>query len=154
MKYLLRLCGLVTVLLIVLTACNRDMGISTTSQSVTISEETINATWYEISSYPRVEDIEVDLQPNQVVIKGRLTPLGDMAYDAKITLTPIVMRGIVTWKDEEIMVEPFNPLAEQRTQVKTAFLDSWTNFVKSHYGEKWITAVTITDTEIIYSLGQ
>jgi hypothetical protein len=150
------LVALLTTLVIILAGCNRDVGVSINGDalSITVSESAINSAWRVTASRLRVDNLAIDLQPNQVAIKGTLTPLRGGAYSAQLNIAPTVSNGTVNWNAVSASVNNVAANSEQLGEISTAFLDSWANYVKSHYGAQRVTAVTITDTDITYTLGK
>lgn len=154
MKRLSHLGMLVVLLLVILTACNRDIGVSTNgnSLSITVSESTINSAWRVTASRLRVDNLAIDLQANQVVINGTLTPLRGGAYSAQLIVKPTVNNGTVTWSAASASVNGVAANSEQLGEINAAFLDSWGQYIKVHYGAQRVTTVTITDADITYTL--
>lgn len=156
MKYFARLVLLVSVLLVALTACNRDITVSTdgSSLSITVSESTINSAWRVTATRLRVDNVALDLQPNQVVVTATLTPVRGGAYPVRLVLTPTVSNGIVIWSMTSATVNGVAASGDQLSEINEAILNSWNNYASAHYGARRVTAVTITDTDITYTLSR
>ena len=125
--------------------------VDTSSVTATLTESTINSSWRIVTSTRlRVSNVSVDLQPNQAVITGTLTLNSGTVYNVQLVTTPTVSGGKVTWTVLSATVNGQVATSTQLTQINTAILNSWTNYISTQYGPKTVTAVTITDTDITY----
>lgn len=125
--------------------------VDTSSVTATLTESTINSSWRIVTSTRlRVSNVSVDLQPNQAVITGTLTLNSGTVYNVQLVTTPTVSGGKVTWTVLSATVNGEAATSTQLTQINTAILNSWTNYISTQYGPKTVTAVTITDTDITY----
>ncbi len=156
MKHLSQLVVLFAVLLVTLTACNREISVSTdgTSLSITVSESAINSAWRVTATRLRLDNIAVDLQPGQAVITATLTPVRGGSYPARVVASPTVSNGIVIWSLSSATVNGVAANADQLADLNETLLNSWNNYASAHYGARRVTAVTITDTDITYTLSR
>lgn len=121
--------------------------------SVSFTEDQINQS-YRVTNNPRrtVDDIVVDLQPGQVVIDATITLRGQDPVATRTTMIPTISNGRVIWEVTSILANGEPASQDLIDQVNASIVSSWRVYIGQQRPEGWITAVTITDTDITYIL--
>lgn len=125
--------------------------------TVTITEADINDA-FRITNPVRVtiSNKSVDLQPGQVVVKATYTPrrptTGMTAYDIETTLVPTVSNGRVTWSATSVVINGTAVTDLQLTQANNAIVSAWRRFQSTRIGTQRVTDLTITDTDMTYTV--
>lgn len=122
--------------------------------TITVTEEEIN-TSFRITNPARVtiSNKSVDLQAGQVVVTATYTPRRSTAsYTVQTTLVPTLSNGRVTWTATSIVVNGSNVTDQQLTNANNAVASAWRRLSQGQVGSGNITALTITDTDITYTV--
>jgi len=144
-------------IMLALTACNRDnasITVNSDSLSITVSESTINSAWRVVAPRVRIDNLAINLQPGQAVITSTLTPARGGAYPVQVTMVPTVSNGIVVWSMTSATINGVGANAEQLADINEAIVNSWNNYISGTYGARRVTAVTITENDITYTLSR
>lgn len=124
-----------------------------TTRTVTITEAQINST-YRINNPVRrqITHKKVDLQAGQVVISATVTGPNFGPFDVSVTFVPTVGgNGRVTWTVTAATANGQPASGEILTIINNDIMSSWRRYVYTHTNGR-VTALTITDTEMIYSI--
>jgi len=125
------------------------------SRSVTLTEDQINSSFRVTAPRLRVENVNVDLQPGQVVINGTITPLRtENSYAATVTLVPTVDTGIITWTVTQVMVDGQDATEAQIAQINSALVNSWRRYIKETYSAGRVQSLAIDELTLTISLGE
>ncbi|MDX2076596.1 MAG: hypothetical protein SFZ02_09215 [bacterium] len=123
--------------------------------TITFTEEEIN-TGFRITNPARVtiSNKSVDLQNGQVVVTATYTPRRSTgaSYTVSTTLVPTVSNGRVTWTATSIVVNGSSITDQQLSVVNTVITNAWGRLSRGHTGSGNITALSITDTDITYTV--
>ena len=123
----------------------------TKTVTVTLSETDINSS-YRVTNPARrsVTNVNVDLQPGQVVISATFTAPKTSPIDVSATLTPTLSNGRVTWSVLSATANGQPASADLLAQINASISSSWRNYWKSkHPG--YVTSLTVTDDNITWT---
>ncbi|WP_119071676.1 hypothetical protein [Aggregatilinea lenta] len=116
------------------------------SKSKSITEDAINDSYRVSNPWRRsVDDLSVDLQPDQVVISATMTFRNGATHVTETTLIPAVTNGRVTWTVDEALIDGDPASDDLLAQINASITSSWANYVKTHGPTGRITAVDVTD---------
>ena len=123
----------------------------TKTVTVTLTEAQINSSYRVTNPRARsITNVNVDLQPGQVVITATFTAPKTDPIPVSVTLVPTVSNGRVTWT---VLVASANgqpASTDLLTQINASISTSWRNYWKGiHPG--YVTALTITDSDITWT---
>jgi hypothetical protein len=118
----------------------------------TVTEAQINQSYAVTNPVRRsITERTVDLQPGQVVVTSTLTRRSGVPVAATVTLVPSVADGRVVWSVTAVTVGG-QPVSDALfAQIQARVETSWSRFVKEQLGTGVVTAVAVSDTEIIYT---
>lgn len=120
-----------------------------TEKSHTFTEEDINASYRVTNPVRRsVSDVDVDLQPEQVVITATITLRGKDPVDVSVTLVPSITNGRLYWS-VTAATKDGNPVSEDvLREINTHISAAWRNFIRENAPAGHFTSITITDTDL------
>lgn len=124
--------------------------------TITVTEDEIN-TSFRITNPARVtiSNKSVDLQVGQVVVTATYTPRRSRdgaSYTVQTTLVPTLADDRVTWTATSVIVNGSNITDQQLSTANNAVASAWRRLSQGHTGSRNITALTITDTDITYTV--
>ena len=119
--------------------------------TVTLSESDINSS-YRVTNPARrsITNVNVDLQPGQVVISATFTAPKTNPIAVSATLLPTLSNGRVTWSVLSASANGQPASADLLTQINASISSSWRNYMKGKVTGK-ITAFTITDSSVTWT---
>ncbi len=130
-----------------------DVDVEDGALNLSITEQAINDS-YRFTNPARqtVSDVFVDLQPGQVFISATFTPRRGDAFTATVTLVPSLSDGDVTWTTTSVTVNGQPATDSQLAQINTALVNSWAAWWQARIERGTVTSVSVTDSEILYTL--
>lgn len=121
-----------------------------TSKTKSLTEAQINAAYRVTNPIRRqITGMKIDLQPGQAVITTNyLYPSGKTAVTETIAV-PSIQNGRIYWSVSSRSRNGEAVSQDLLNQVNAAISSSWRTYFRSQLPTGKVTAVTITDTEII-----
>lgn len=123
----------------------------TKTVTVTLSESDINSS-YRVTNPARrsITNVNVDLQPGQVVITATFTAPKSDPIAVSVTLEPTLSNGRVYWTVLSATANGKPASADLLTQINASISTSWRNYWKGkHPG--YVTALTVSDDSITWT---
>lgn len=120
-----------------------------------ITEEQINAS-YRVTNPARrgVSNLKVDLQPGKAVISGTWQPRKKdktaVAFEA--SFTPSIENGRVVWTLVSVTSNGEPISSDLQAQLNNRISSSWARYAKAKGAKGKVTEVTISDSEITYTI--
>lgn len=124
------------------------------NRTVSVTEDQINSAYRVTNSARRsVTDVYVDLQSGQAVISATVTMRGRDSWDTVTTIVPSVSSsGRITWTVSSVTVDGQSASQEVITQINSSIASSWRTFIRNQYGSGRVTAVSISESAITFTL--
>lgn len=125
-------------------------------RTITITEEDINNS-FRVTNPARVSisNKSVDLQSGQVVVTVTYTPrrgTANNSYTIATTLVPTISNGRVTWTATSVVVTGTGITNQQINQANSVIASAWRTLSQGYTGRYQVTALTITETDITYTV--
>ena len=123
----------------------------TKTVTVTLTEAQINSS-YRVTNPARrsITNVNVDLQPGQVVITATFTAPKTDPIAVSVTLVPSVSNGRVYWTVLSATANGKTASADLLTQINASISTSWRNYWKGkHPG--YVTELTVSDDSITWT---
>jgi hypothetical protein len=119
--------------------------------TVTLTESDINSS-YRVAN-PRlrtITDVNVNLQPGQVVITATFTTPRTNPIPVSVTLVPSVSNGRVFWTVSAATANGQTASADLLAQINASISTAWRNYWKGkHPG--YVTSLTVSDDSITWT---
>jgi hypothetical protein len=126
---------------------------SATTRTVTVTEQEINSRYWVTNPRNRaVAQRSVDLQPGQVVITDLIERPRREPVTVVATLVPALADGRVTWSLSSATVNGQPASRELVEQINARISSSWVRYAKKRLGDGRVTAVSITEDTISYTI--
>jgi Tfp pilus assembly protein FimT len=124
--------------------------------TITATEDDINNS-FRVTNPARlsISNKSVDLQSGQVVITATYTPrrgTSNNSYTIATTLVPSVSNGRVTWTATSVVVNGTGVSNQQINQANSLIASAWRTLSQGYTGRHQVTALTITETDITYTV--
>jgi hypothetical protein len=121
-----------------------------TSKTKSITEAQINASYRVTNPHRRqITSISVDLRPGQVVITSNyLYPSGKTAVTETVAV-PFIQNGRIFWSVTSRSRNGEAVSQDLLNQINASSSSSWRSYFRGQLPTGRVTAVTITDTEVI-----
>ena len=119
--------------------------------TITLSESDINSSFRVTNPRLRtITNVNVDLQPGQVVITATFTAPKTSPIPVSVTLVPSVSNGRVTWTVLSATANGRAASADLLTQINASISTSWRNYWK---GKRpgYVTSLTVSDDTISWT---
>jgi len=143
--------GKLTLILVLLTtlAISALPAFAQESRTFTLTEEEINNSYAVTNPFRRsLSDVQVDLQPGQVVISATLQLRRQLAKNVVGTFVPNVTNGRIYWTMTAATVDGEPASSDLVTQINNALSSSWVNYWRRNAQPGRFTAIDITDTDL------
>lgn len=124
------------------------------TRTVTVTEEQANEAYW-VTNPPRrsVSNIDVDYQPDQVVVTADVTLRRQPTVAVVATLTPSISNGRVYWTVSAVDANG-SPVSDTLlAQINAVITSSWRNYIRENAKTGHVTAVEITDSDFIITFG-
>jgi hypothetical protein len=122
------------------------------TRTVTITEDQINDSFRVNNPVGRrISNVSVDLQPDQAVVSATWSTRRESSA-VVATYAPSVSNGRVSWTVVSITVNGQPASASLLTQINNSISASWYNYIRNQAGSGRITAVTVSDTDITFTI--
>ena len=121
---------------------------------IVLTEDAINSAWRVTNPSNRsVDDLSVDLQPDQSVVSATITlrrPRGGetTTLETVAVYSAEIRSGRLYWTLESATVNGTAATADQLSIINTAITSSYRNYVRSNIRAGRLTDVVITDSDI------
>ncbi len=123
------------------------------SRTTTISEDQINESYRVTNPYRRsVSDLSVDLQPEQAVVSATITLRRQNPLDVVVTYTPYIENSRLFWTVEAVTSDGEAVSEQLLSQINAAISSSWRNYFRSTGKPGHVSAIEISDTELVITL--
>jgi hypothetical protein len=119
--------------------------------TITLTESDINSSFRVTNPRLRtITNVNVDLQPGQVVITATFTAPKTSPIPVSATLVPSVSNGRVTWTVLSATANGKAASADLLTQINASISTAWRNYWKGkHPG--YVTSLTVSDDSITWT---